>query len=350
MKTIVLRKIYLFASICVIALTLIAGEGFGQSNEGRSRNNPYSPSPKGKAARRDDVAPSASSKNDGSVSFVMQKSGPVSDDVARTETNRPSIAQATFKIAKAADAKALPPTEIYKIGIGDVLYVGLRNSPQGSGYFTVRPDGTIDYPLGGENVQVADQTIDTIEELLAGSITLFKEPQVEVKVRQYASHRITVSGMVENAGDKYLQREAMPLFAIRAEAVTSPKATKVSIRRGTQNAEILDLNDPQTENTLIHPGDIIEFIGDSLPIGANGSYFIGGEIASGGQKTLTSGLTLYQAIVAAGGAKGDPKKAVIRRKNDKGLFNVQEHNLRSIRSGKAIDPFLAPGDVIEIGN
>lgn len=350
MKTSVLRKISIFAGICVIALTLVVGDGLGQSNEGRSRNNPYSPSPKGKAGGNGNAEPPASSRNDGSVSFVMQKSGHVSGEVAKTESDRPTIAQATFKIAKAADAKALPPTEIYKVGVGDVLYVGLRNSPQGSGYFTVRPDGTIDYPLAGENVQVVDQTIDTIEEMLSASITLFKDPQVEVKVRQYASHRITVSGMVENAGDKYLQREAMPLFAIRAEAVTSPKAKKVSIRRGTQKVEILDLNDPQTENTLIQPGDVIEFIGDSLPVGSNGSYFIGGEIANGGQKPLTSGLTLYQAIVAAGGAKGDPKKAVIRRKNEKGLFNVQEHNLRSIRSGKAMDPFLAPGDVIEIGN
>lgn len=350
MKTIVLHKFTLFACACLIALMLAPCDGLGQTAEGRSRNNPYSPSPKGKAAGREDITPPASAKSDNSVSFVMQRSASVSNEAVKADVERPSIAQATFRIAKAAETRSLAPTEIYKIGVGDVLYVGLRNSPQGSGYFTVRPDGTIDYPLAGENVQVLDQTVEAIEELLTNSISLFKDPQVDVKVRQYASHRITVGGLVDNAGEKYLQREAMPLFAIRAEAGTSATATKVSIRRGTQNAQLLDLNDPKTENTLILPGDIVEFIGDGGLVGANGSYFIGGEIMSGGQKALTSGLTLYQAVVAARGAKGDPKKAVIRRKNEKGLFTVQEHNLRSIKTGKAIDPFLAPGDVIEIGN
>lgn len=346
MKTIVFNILRLNASACVLALVIAASDGFGQSAEGRSRNNPYSPSPKGKGVTE---SAAASPRSDGSVSFVMQKTAAAPENTP--EPNRPSIAQATFKIAKAAEAKLLSPTEIYKIGAGDVLHIGLQNSPQGSGYFTVRPDGSIDYPLAGDNVKVVDQTVDLIEETLASSITLFKDPQVDVKVRQYGSHRVKVSGMVENAGDKYLQREAMPLFAIRAEAVASPKATKVSIRRGgTQTVEVFDLSDPKVEATLIMPGDAVDFIADVGSFGSSGSYFIGGEIASGGQKELTSGLTLYQAIVVAGGAKGDPKKAIIRRKNEKGLFNVQEYNLRSIKSGKAMDPFLAPGDVVEIGN
>lgn len=335
------------ASACVLMMTVCALGAFSQSSDGRSRNNPYSPSPKGKVVQ----APPANSsgpKGDGSVSFVMERG---SAQPAVAENNRPSIAQATFKIAKAAEDRSLSPTEIYKIGAGDVLYIGLQNSSQGSGYFTVRADGTIDYPLAGENVKVTDQTVEIVEENLASAITLFKDPAVEVKVRQYASHRVKVGGLVDNAGEKFLQREAMPLFAIRAEAGANPKATRVAIRRGdSQNMEVHELNDPKTEALLIRSGDNVEFTGDGGPIGSNGSYFIAGEIASGGQKELTNGLTLYQAIVASGGAKGDPKKAVIRRKNDKGLFNVQEHNLRSIKSGKSIDPFLAPGDVIEIGN
>ena len=61
-------------------------------------------------------------------------------------------------------------------------------------------------------------------------------------------------------------------------------------------------------------------------------------------------MTLFQAILASGGAKGNPKKAMIRRKSDNGTLNVAEHNLRAIRDGKAPDPILSPGDMIEIGN
>jgi polysaccharide biosynthesis/export protein len=353
MKTFVFNKLNVAACGSALVILVAVGVSFGQSHDGRSRNNPYSPSPKGKltnpaqepsAIKTDGSSP----KSDGSIAFIMQKS---TTPVESTEANRPSIAQATFKVAKAAEAKSELPTEIYKVGVGDVLFVGLRNSPQGSGYFTVRPDGSIDYPLAGENVKVADHTVETIEEILSSSIKLFQDPQVEVKVRQYASHKIVVAGLVENGGDKYIQREAMPLFAIRAEAVASPKATKVAIRRrDNQRAEVFDLNDPKAESLLIFPGDTVEFTGNTASLSANGSYFISGEIASGGQKDLIGGLTLYQAVIVAGGTKGDPKKAIIRRKNENGLFNVQEHNLRSIKAGKSLDPMVIAGDVIEIRN
>lgn len=353
MKTLVSNKLSATACGSALAIFVAAGVSLGQAQDGRSRNNPYSPSPKGKitsTASEPSTMKNVGSepKSDGSISFIMQKS---TTPVESPDANRPSIAQATFKVAKAAEARSALPTEIYKVGVGDVLFVGLRNSPQGSGYFTVRPDGSIDYPLAGENVKVADHTVETIEEILSSSIKLFQDPQVEVKVRQYASHKIVVAGLVENGGDKYIQREAMPLFAIRAEAVVSPKATKVAIRRrDNQRAEVFDLNDPKAESVLIFPGDAVEFTGNTASFSANGSYFISGEIASGGQKDLIGGLTLYQAVIVAGGTKGDPKKAIIRRKNENGLFNVQEHNLRSIKAGKSMDPMVMAGDVIEIKN
>jgi protein involved in polysaccharide export with SLBB domain len=353
MRTFVFNKLSVAAYGSALVIFVAAGVSFGQSPDGRSRNNPYSPSPKGKVANPASESSTVKSvgsgpKSEGSISFIMQKS---TTPVESPEANRPSIAQATFKVAKAAEAKSALPTEIYKVGVGDVLFVGLRNSPQGSGYFTVRPDGSLDYPLAGENVKVVDHTVETIEEILSSSIKLFQDPQVEVKVRQYASHKIVVAGLVENGGDKYIQREAMPLFAIRAEAVVNSKATRVAIRRGeTNKTESFDLSDPKAESVLIFPGDTVEFTGNTANLSANGSYFISGEIASGGQKDLIGGLTLYQAVTVAGGTKGDPKKAIIRRKSEDGLFKVQEHNLRSIKAGKSMDPMLMAGDVIEIRN
>lgn len=339
--------LYTFFAAALMASSLSA------QSDGRSRNNPYSPSPNSKT-KQIDIPETKAKGNAGSgeVSFVMQRSASaVPDDKRQSTDTRPTIAQTTFKIAKAAEIRALPPTETYKIGVGDVLFVSIKNSSQGSGYFTVRPDGTIDYPLAGDMVVVADQTTDVAEEIIASGIKIFTEPQIEVKVRQYGSHKITVSGLVENAGEKNLQREAMPLFAIRAEAVVKPKATKVSVARGDQlKHEIFDLKDPKTDEILIFPGNTVDFIGDPGSASTNASFFIGGEVVSGGQKDLTNGLTLYQAVIVSGGTKGDPKKAVIRRKNDKGMFTVVEHNLRSIKEGRSMDPFLAPGDVIEIKN
>lgn len=299
---------------------------------GQSRNNPYSPSPDKQGPTAVQVASSES------VTFRM-----------RPETQPPAppvtIAHASLRVQKPAAARVSSPSEIYKIGVGDVLFVNLKNAPNGSGYFTVRPDGTIDYPLAGEGVIVADQTVEVAQEIIESGIKLFASPDVQVKVRQYASHKITVTGTVENPGEKYLQREAIPLFAIRAEALPAPKTTKVRIKRvGSSSDMVLDLGDLKSDETLIFPGDHLTFI-DST---AGGSYFISGQVASGGQKELTGPLTLYQAVTAAGGAKGDPKKAIVRRKNAKGMLESIEHNLHSIKSGKSIDPYLASGDIIEI--
>lgn len=335
-----------FAAVIVL-IFLACGPVLSQSKPNGSRNNPYSPSPDRKA-RPEVPAPTplplkpATSE----VAFVMQiKSAP--------PENRPTIAQQTFNIAKAAETSALPPTQIYRVGVGDVLLVNLKNSVQGSGYYTVRIDGTIDFPLAGENVVVADQTVENIEEIVASGITLFSDPQIEVKVREYASHRITVSGMVDNPGPKNLQREAMPLYAIKAEAVADPKATKAVITRAPLlKLETYDLRDANTDNILIYPGNSIEFTTENGNLRHTGTvfYFISGEITLAGQKELTSGITLYQAVIASGGTTGPPKKAVIRRKNEKGMFTITEHNLRSIKDGKTADPSLSPGDVIEIGN
>ncbi|MEO6656010.1 MAG: polysaccharide biosynthesis/export family protein [Pyrinomonadaceae bacterium] len=335
-------------SAIVVVLLVTAGASLGQTSDSPRKNNPYSPSPSRKAKLEEPPVNTVSAKSGPSeVAFVRQEQNSRQPDESRS-----TVAQRTYKIAKIADVGSRPPSDIYKVGVGDVLFVNLKNTVQGSGYFTVRQDGTIDFPLAGENVIVAGQTVETIEEILETGVTLFPDPQIEIKVREYGSHQISVSGLVENAGEKNLQREAIPLFVIRAEAGVSPKATKALVTRAPiLQVELYDLRDANTDNILIYPGNSIEFTGEG---GSRSSgtefYFISGEIVSGGQRDLASGLTLYQAVTASGGAKGNPKKAVIRRKNEKGVFSIVEYNFRSIKTGRSADPALAAGDVIEIQN
>jgi polysaccharide export outer membrane protein len=329
----------LINAVTVLFISAAASAVIGQTND-RSKNNPYSPSPSS-SVRDDkrDVKPPTQ------IAFVVNQS-------TQVQQERPVVAQPALKIPAKTDRLIIKPSELYKVGIGDVLFIDLKNAPRSSGYYTVRPDGTIDFPLAGDRVVAADQTCDDLQESLTSRIRLFSAPKVEVKVRQYASHKVTIKGMVENAGDMSLQREAMPLFIIRAQAGVRPTATKVSITRSPgQKPEIYELGDTATDNVLIYPGNKIEFTGQ--PAGerhSTGTYFIAGDVNSAGQKELLSGMTLYQAILASGGEKGSPKKATIRRKGAGGTLNTVEHNLRSIKSGRSTDPVLASGDMIEIGN
>lgn len=279
-------------------------------------------------------------------------------DADGTKPNRElesrSIAGKTLEIAKRANNIAAP-TEIYKIGTGDVLYISLQNAPaKNSTYFTVLNDGTIDYPLAGEMVAVGGLTVEEVEDLLKEKVKLYENPQISVKIREHASHKITVLGLVEKAGEKFLQREAIPLYIVRAEAIAQPKANFAVIKRAAASTETIDLKDPKSEDVLIFPGDIIEFKSDDFSASESSApqfYYIGGNVASAGQKDFHQGLTLTQAILASGGLKkATVKKIVVRRKNQAGLLSPLEFNLDSIKAGKQPDPILRAGDTIEIVN
>jgi protein involved in polysaccharide export with SLBB domain len=313
-----------------IVLSIFAGYASGQVINPGGRNNPYSPSPGSKTLAVSTVPIIPTNESNQQIAMVQRSNDP----------------------GRGTEASSPRPTEIYQVGVGDVLLIDLKNSDEGSGYFTVKGDGTIDYPLAGDNVIAADMSVDAIQKLLESGIKLFQEPSVTVTVREYGSHKISVTGMVASGGERSLQREAMPLYAIRAQAVVDRKATRVTITHGPlPTNESFELADAETDNVLIYPGDKVEFTGENGSSNSTGEYyFIGGDVISSGQKQLSTGLTLYQAVVASGSPKGNPKKATIRRKNTKGLFDVLEHSLKAIRDGKAADPALAPGDIVEIRN
>jgi len=158
-------------------------------------------------------------------------------------------------------AKRSPsPTEIYKVGAGDVLFISLENA-NASGSYTVRSDGTIDYPLAGDDPSVKGMTTHEIEALLSSRVTLYCDPRITVRVKEYASHTIYISGLAALTGARALRREAMPLYAIKAEVGVDAPARKVIIRRSqTAEPEIYDFDDASTDDILVQPGSSLEFI------------------------------------------------------------------------------------------
>lgn len=346
MNTTLLKNILFCAGL---TLSVSVGAAHAQTPENtpttKKVNFGYSQNPKTKPKKEEVVQTPTEVPND---SETQPEKTP--ETVSTNET----IAQKTLEVVKNANRKALVPTESYKIGIGDVLFINLQNSSKEASYFTVLNDGTIDYPLAGEMIKVADLTTEEIEDLLREKVKLYENPQISVKVREYASHKITVLGLVEKSGEKFIQREAVPLFVVRAEAVAQAKATRVVIRRADSKIESFDLRDEKNENLLIFPNDIIEFTIDETPVVKNNLaqyFFIGGEIVSVGQKDFHEGLTLTQAILASGGLRKESvKKVVIRRKNAEGLLVSAEYNLKLIKDGKIPDPAIEAGDTIEVGN
>ena len=152
-------------------------------------------------------------------------------------------------------------TEIYRVGVGDVLDVRLLNSAgTNSTLFTVVANGVIELPIAGGAIKVAGLTTEEIQTRIAAELkrrAVEENAKVSVGVRQYVSHAVTVTGLVVHPGTRFLRREEVPLYVVLAESQLRNDGQRVAIMRGDGPAQILDLRDPTTLNTHIHSGDVI---------------------------------------------------------------------------------------------
>lgn len=155
---------------------------------------------------------------------------------------------------------ASDPTAIYRIGIDDLLAVQITNVAAPPKFVKVKTDGTIDFPLAGDPLVVAGKTPREAASLIAGSIKLIKDPRVTLKIREYASHMITVCGLVDQPGEQQIQRDAVPFFVVRAGTNIDARARIVRIvRSSSTKTEEYTLSDPKLGSLLIFPGDSVEF-------------------------------------------------------------------------------------------
>lgn len=251
--------------------------------------------------------------------------------------------------AKTAPIPPPPPTSIYRVGVGDVLDIRLLNA-QGreSTLFMVMAGGLLEYPLAGDPLQVAGLTTDEIDARVTSAIKLYENPQVVVSVREYASHTVIVTGMVNDPGTKVLRREAMPLYVVLAEAQPRAEAGRATIVRASGESLDINLTDPKATTTLVLPGDVITLA--ALPPAPPQFFYIGGAINSPGQKDFHAGLTLTQAVLASGGTtRFAGSKVKVSRQGADGRLVTTEYNLKHIEAGKLPDPLLQPGDRLEVG-
>ena len=256
---------------------------------------------------------------------------------------RPALTDST------STAKSAEPllTEIYRVGVGDVLDIRLINSPTNrSTLFTVMPSGAIDLPIAGGAVMVAGMTTDEIQGRIAAELkrrAVEEKAQVSVGVRQYVSHAIMVTGLVVHPGTRYLRREVVPLFVVLAESQLRNDAGRVMIMRAGTDGETLELSDPQTLNVTVQPGDVI-----TVSHKPQEFYYIGGRVNYPGQKTFQPGITLLQALLAAGGTTRQENRVEISRAGTDGRLATIRYRLKEIKAGMVEDPKLQPGDRVEI--
>jgi polysaccharide export outer membrane protein len=255
--------------------------------------------------------------------------------------------KATVGESGSAKVSERPLTEIYRVGVGDVLDIRLLNSAVNrSTLFTVIASGVIDMPVAGGAIPVAGLTLDEIQARIAAELkrrAVEENSRVTVGVRQYASHSVSVTGLVINPGTRYLRREAVPLYVVLAESQLRNDGGRAVIIRPGSAAQTFDLSDPAALNFQIQSGDVITVMSRPQEF-----YYIGGRINYPGQKTFQQGITLLQAILAAGGTPRQENRVELSREGGDGRLVTIKYSIKEIKSGKAEDPKVQPGDRIEV--
>lgn len=251
---------------------------------------------------------------------------------------------------EASAAKTSELTRLYRVGVGDVLDVRLSDAPVAhSTLFTVGPTGLLEHPILAEPLPVSGLTVEEIKANLEADLkrrAVNENPKTLVAVREYLSHAIIVSGLVKDPGTKLLRREAIPLYVVIADAQPAVEAGRVTvIRHDTGEASTIDLSNHTEMNLLVQPGDVI-----TVHANPKQYFYVGGEVKAPGEKPFRSGITLTQAILAAGGLSRESKEAHLARDGSNGFLSFTRYKLKDINSGKVADPPVQPGDRITIEN
>jgi protein involved in polysaccharide export with SLBB domain/Tfp pilus assembly protein PilF len=289
----------------------------------------------------------ATGTRDGATKTTTTAAGTEAPSSIKTSVERPS--------AEATSGERLPtyddpdPTALYRVGPGDVLDIRvLKGREHRTTTYEVTPTGLLDYPALLEPLAVAGLTTEQVAERIGASLKLRASgpsPEIAVGVREYVSHAVIVGGMVKEGGTKILQREGVPLYVIIAYAQPTPGAGEaVVVSRATGRTTTVDLLDAAAMKALVRPGDVVTV--RALP---RQFVYVAGAVRQPGQKEFHSGMTLTQALLAAGGTLAPGANAVsITRQEDDGRLSTMRHGLLEIKTGKVPDPILRPGDRVEV--
>jgi polysaccharide export outer membrane protein len=207
--------------------------------------------------------------------------------------------------------------------------------------------GLLEHPDLSAPLRCSGLTVEEIAARIESDLKrrpLTNHPAVSVAVNEYGSHTILVSGLVKEPGTKIIKREAIPLYVVLADAQPLSEAGSVTVlKRDTRESFVIDLAKTSEMNLLVRPGDVITVQANPAQF-----FYIDGEVKSPGEKRFHSGLTLTQAIIAAGGLTKNSKEVRLARANGRGFLMVSHYKLKEVNGGKIADPAVQPGDRITI--
>lgn len=285
---------------------------------------------------------------------------PIDEFIQVTKTEDAAIqeAESTHEIVPATQPAVR--SEAYRIGPADLLTVTISDLDV-LGAPTVLPvrvsgQGEVTLPLVGA-VSVANRTLVEAEQAITTAYQpkYIRQPRVFVEVKEYHTTDVLVIDNLHGATDVNLRSNERTVFHAIARTTTAGdteagKLVMVQPASDPNRLELYDLSRPQDmaqamNRPPLEEGDIVIVRPRPQPL-----IYIHGLTGSGPYPLPETGLTLRQAVAAAGGPPTafDADKVVLTRRLHDGRDACVVFKWKKVVDGEQPNVTLRPGDVIEI--
>jgi polysaccharide export outer membrane protein len=249
-----------------------------------------------------------------------------------------------------ANQQMQAPPELL-IGSGDLLQISVEGAPEYTREIRVSLDGQISLPMIS-SVTVGGLSVSQAQQLIAARLRegkYFRDPQVNVFEKEYATQGISVLGEVTKPGIYPLLGTHTLFDAISAAGGVTPKAGKkvMIMRRGATEAQVVEMpigvKDWSQSNVQVRPGD-------TVMISKAGIVYVTGDVKlPGGFVMENSTMTVLQAVALAQGTNPTASlgKAKLIRKTPSGQKETPVP-LNKIYSAQTPDINLEAEDILFI--
>lgn len=295
------------------------------------------------------------------LAATLLTSAPAASAQQPAETPNPSEAGKTeVTLAEDGDSR-------YRMGPGDVLNIRILNRPTLSREAVrVEGNGMIRMPLIETEIMAACKTEGELAKEISEKYTKFyRNPQVDVFIKEYKSKQVAVIGAVNEQSRFELQRRIRLLELLTFARGPSPKAGQtinivhtppaLSCHKSTDatDASFVAFSSYKLSDTMkgdsaanpwIEPGDII-----TLPE-APQAYVVG-NVFTPLTIPLRESVTISRAIAMAGGLKQDSKKdkvRIVRQEPGSSTSKEMIVDLSAIEKKRAEDIALLPNDIVDV--
>jgi polysaccharide biosynthesis/export protein len=225
------------------------------------------------------------------------------------------------------------------IGPGDLIAITVYGQQDLTGTQTVAGNGTIRIALVDKPLQIGGLSPPDAASLVARALQdnkILLHPSVTIKVEKSVNNFVSVLGEVHKP-DRYAIDAATSLFDLLAVAggLTDNASDVVCLSRRQQDGSIVQIPVALSSIEYNRSAAVQLRAGDSIFVEPLPHFFILGEVKAPHEYPLTSGMTVGEALSAAGGLtdRGSSHRIEIRRPT-----GPKQFDLLHVKLGDPVEP------------